>query len=115
MLLYNEILDRIDDFFLALSNVNVNCKSLEDLQKEHYCSLLELVGFENRSLMEDALLIQAIGNAEEKDLQLDAFLEKYPENGFGLFLRASIAFDRKEFRKAKKYYEDLFGIEQERR
>ncbi|MEO6166369.1 MAG: hypothetical protein ABIO46_08945 [Chitinophagales bacterium] len=80
---------------------------MKDLQSEHYHSLLQFIGFENRSLLEEAIRIMQLPDGEDKDLELDAFLDKYPENGFGLFLRADIADRKKEFRKAKKYYEDL--------
>jgi tetratricopeptide (TPR) repeat protein len=103
--LYEEIIRHLDDFFSAISSHAY--KTLKDLQQEHYRSLLEFVGFENRSLLTEGLRIQQIADREEQDLALDAFLKEYPQNGFGLFLRAANADNRGELRKAKKYYEEL--------
>lgn len=104
--LHRALIDTTDKLFAVLGKLN--CRTLKELQSENYHSLLEHIGFENRSLLEESLRIRQMPDGENKDLELDAFLEKYPDNGFGLFLRAEIAADKKEFRKAKKYYEDLF-------
>jgi tetratricopeptide (TPR) repeat protein len=102
---YNNIYNHLDIFFQLVIDLNVSTH--ENLKRENYRPLLNVVGFDDEKLLEDVLAIDQIESIQEKELALEDFLFRHPANRNGLFLKAYIAQLNKQYIKSKKYYKNL--------
>lgn len=96
------IRNQIPEILSFISDLNV--KSFSDLKTNNYLEMLNLIGFEEESILSEALRIRRIEEKEDRDLALEELIEKYPKNRYVLFYKAFIAEENGQFKKAKKYY-----------
>ena len=97
------IYDCLGEFFNQIKRLK--SETFENLKEENYKPIFEIVGWNEGSVRDELIVIQTIEDVEEKELKLDEFLSKYPDNGFGLLYEAYNEIEQKRFKKAKAYYE----------
>ena len=102
---FKEIYNRLDDFFIKIKDLKTD--DYISLKKQNYRPILDIFGIEDSNIIEEAISINNIEDREEKELALENFLSKYPNNQYGLFYKAYHDTDNNEFKKAKKHYEQL--------
>ena len=95
-------------FFQIVTDLNAS--SYHDLKGTNYRDLLRIIGFSQQRLLEEAIRIWNVDDKEERELELEDFLKKHPDNKYGLFQKAYLFADAKQFKKARKYYEDLVKV-----
>ena len=66
------IYDNLPDFFQRITDLNVS--TYQKLKNENYRELLKIIGFYDESLMEETLRIFNLIDLEERDLELEFFL-----------------------------------------
>jgi len=94
----------IDEFLCIASDKKSVPLSVR--KKNNYKEILEIIGFDKEELVKEIFKILDIKDEEEQDLALEDFLIAYPKNPYGHFYRAHLAKERKNFKKARKYYEN---------
>ncbi len=98
------IRNQIPEILSILSDLNT--KSFESLRENNYKEVLSLIGFEEKGILTESLRIRKIDDREERDLQLEELFSLHPKNKYVMFYKAYIASENKEFKKAKRYYEN---------
>lgn len=76
----SNITESIDSFLKKITN-NVNI-TLNDLEQQGYRQIFEKIGFIDVSYITELINISLIENVEEKDIELDKYLLKFPHNTF---------------------------------
>lgn len=104
----NRISEHLDEFFSKIIDINIG--PFEVLRNEGYQSLLNIIGFNPSSGYEEAEEIMKMQDVEERELALEAFLRKHPNNQYGLFYKAYQAFESKEYKKANNYYSQVLYL-----
>ncbi|MEZ5017254.1 MAG: TIR domain-containing protein [Flavipsychrobacter sp.] len=97
-----EISMMIDTFLSTL--VKEKNVYLSDLKESGYKELHEKIGVENLSYAFNLLEISFMNDAEERELALSEYSNKFPINGFYWGIMAATAKMSKRFRLAKEYY-----------
>jgi len=97
--------DNLPKFFQVVTDLNVS--SYQKLKDENYRDLLKVIGFDDERLIQEVFLIHCIQQEEAKELALEEFLERHPENKYGLFQKAYSADENEKYSIAKKYYENV--------
>ena len=97
----------MDTFFNDVADMNTSDHGT--LKKENYRAILNIIGFDDERLIEEVLAITKMDDAEEREIALETFLTRYPNNIYGLFYSAWFSDERGQFKKAKKYYNDLLS------
>ncbi|MHA4844558.1 tetratricopeptide repeat protein [Flavitalea antarctica] len=100
---YTRIYQTLDAFFTAIDDINVS--TLADLRLQNYKDIMELIGFADVEIMEEAMKIKLLTDLEDREIALENFGKKYPFNPHYLFLKAFIARESKQFKVAKFYFE----------
>lgn len=95
----------LDDFFTSLTDLHII--PFEELRKQHYKPMLEIIGMDSGMLIAELIAINDISDREEQEIALDDFLEKYPRNEHALFIKASLATEMKQYKKARSLYEKV--------
>ena len=65
------IYDYINDFFQELINLNV--LSFANLKESNYRPMLQNIGFEDETIIEEAFDLQKIEDTEERDLKINKY------------------------------------------
>ena len=97
------IYECLGEFFNQIKHLK--SETFENLKEENYKSIFKIVGWNESIVREEIIFIQKIKDVEEKELKLDEFLSKYPDNGIGLLYKAYNEIEQKRYKKAKAYYE----------
>jgi tetratricopeptide (TPR) repeat protein len=102
---YRSIYEYIDSFFQKIKDLNV--LTYEKLKNQNYRPLLDVVGFDDEQLLEEILSISKIEDREEQEIEIENFIDKYPNSWRGYLWQAYLENENKQYRKAKKHYEAL--------
>jgi tetratricopeptide (TPR) repeat protein len=102
------IQDNLPRFFQKTTDLNL--ATYEKLKSENYRALLNLIGFNNKLLIEETIRINQIVDIEERELELELFLKSNPNDKYALFQKAYQASMGAKFKKAKQYYLDLINL-----
>lgn len=105
---HRTIINQLDDFFQAIVNLNVLEFSL--LKSQKYRPLLDLVGFDDKSLMAEIFAIWQITDSENRQLALQEFDERNPTNFLHRFARAHFEMEERRYKLAKKYFSDSLEL-----
>ena len=99
------ILNNLDDFFSFLKNINV--LSFHELKKENYWPMLKIAGYQDSVYISQVQKINEIENIEDKEWELDQFLQRHPINLPALYLKIDFCEKRKELVKVKRYLDSV--------
>jgi len=102
---FTKIRNSIDTFITKIKALN--CKSFKELDEQNYKPILDFIGILPMDISSMILKLIKISNLEERDIEIDKLLEKYPNNGNLIFLKANVAFSEKKLQKAKKLFLNL--------
>ncbi|MBN8570466.1 MAG: tetratricopeptide repeat protein [Ignavibacteria bacterium] len=97
------ISNNIDNFLNHVTTINHI--SFDKTKNHNYKELLEFIKFDGKILILKVFAIKQIKDLELKELALELFLKDYPQHKLGNFEKALTSYDKREFKKAKKYYE----------
>lgn len=105
---YKNVVNYLGDFFTNITKLNL--LSIQALKQQNYRPILDLVSFDDKSLLEEVLAIWQTTDPEEREIALDDFGAKYPANQYYYFSKAFFESEQKKFKKSKKSYEEVLRI-----
>ncbi|UTX46668.1 toll/interleukin-1 receptor domain-containing protein [Chryseobacterium sp. MA9] len=106
----SNITQSIDGFLKNLtSNLNI---TLQDLEKEGYKQIFEKIGFIDISYITELINISLIENIEEKEIELDKYLLKFPHNTFYYGIKAETYSKNGKLQQAKFAYEQSIKMDE---
>ncbi len=100
--IYSEIKNSIGDFCSTITDLL--SVSIKDLEKSNFREVLEFIGIEITEPATKVLQIINNKDVEEREIEIEAFLEKYGKTKYADFLKGVVAVERKLFNKAKSNY-----------
>lgn len=101
------IFNKLDDFFIFIKDINI--LSFQKLKEENYLSMLKIAGYEESVLISRVQKINQIENLEDKEWELDQFLQQHPYNLSGLYLKIDICEKRNELIKVRRYLDTIIN------
>tara|TARA_R110002049_G_scaffold264606_1_gene440714 strand:- start:181 stop:1575 length:1395 start_codon:yes stop_codon:yes gene_type:complete len=107
---YETIYSEIDHLLVTISEFkNI---SFSEGNKTNFKDIIEFIGLENPDIKIEISRIQEIKDQETQDIKLEKLKKKYPGNPNILFAEGYINLaQRKNYRKAKSFFEDYLKIE----
>lgn len=102
---YSKIRDSID--FFTNTILQLNCKSFSELDNTNYKPLLDHIGVFKDDILEISIKISKITDLTKREIEVDKLLEKYPNQGNLIFLKANISLEESKYEKAKLLYNKL--------
>lgn len=105
---YQTIIDEIDQLILKLYEPPYI--DIESLKNSNYIGLLSKMEIDDTDIICKALAIAAIKTKNEKEDEISAFLNQYPNNHYGLFLNALQEMSNGVFWKAKNFFKQLIEL-----
>lgn len=106
----SNITQSIDSFLKNLtSNINV---TLKDLEKEGYKQIFEKIGYIDVSYIIELINISLIDNIEEKDIELDKYLLKFPHNTFYYGVKGETYSKSGKLQQAKFAYQQSIKLDE---
>ena len=103
----NEIRLTVGEFLTKIKDLN--CKTYKEIKTAEYIDILNIIGIEEKQILKEISKIKKIEDMEDKELALESLLEKYPTHKSIKFYRAYLYKEKKEFKKSRKYYEELIN------
>lgn len=103
--LFIKIRNSIDGFASKIKTLN--CKSFSELSESNYKPILDFIGVVQEDLEALILNIIKLQNLEQREIEIDKLLEKYPNKGSLLFLKANTALSEKKLQKAQNIFLQL--------
>ncbi len=101
----------INDFLSYLSDKKN--LTFEELQEEGYASIISSLGGVNVTHLVKLMRISFIEDAEEKEIKLDDWIDEHKPTAEAYALRASLACDKGNIKKAEANYEKALTIDDE--
>ncbi|HEY5534594.1 MAG TPA: tetratricopeptide repeat protein [Ignavibacteria bacterium] len=100
---YREISNIVGEFIDTVADMNY--VPLEKLKSNRYKQILKKIGYEETDKESEVLSISTIEEKEERDIELDEFINKYPKYFGGYFHKGYIAVDEeKKYKSGLHYY-----------
>lgn len=107
---YRNIRLNIDAFFQFI--IECNIPRYEDLKKRNYRALIDYLDIKqpiDTKVLHELVSISEIANLEDRDIAMDDFILRNPENKNILYLKAYTAVQSQRYKKAFRYYSELIG------
>ncbi|HBE77752.1 MAG TPA: hypothetical protein DDW65_08190 [Firmicutes bacterium] len=98
----------IGEFLAFISDLNH--PSFNELKAQNYRPVLDFIGYQNADQLAELLEIGDIASFEEQEIQLDQFRDKYGKTSDYYFMRAYIAGENNNLKKAKYNYDEALKI-----
>ncbi|KYC51865.1 MAG: lipoprotein NlpI [Candidatus Methanofastidiosum methylothiophilum] len=95
----------IGDFLEILKGIK--CKTYEEIKKSGYIDIINIIAIDDKQIAKEIFNIRNLADNEDKELNLESLLTKYPKNKELMFYKALLYSEKKEYKKSKRYYEDL--------
>ncbi|MBS1773248.1 MAG: tetratricopeptide repeat protein [Bacteroidetes bacterium] len=95
-------------FFQKITNLK--SEKYEELKKQNYQPMLNKIGFDEKEILSKIMSVIDIKDKEDQELAIEDLLKHHPQNRHLLFQKAFIENKNKNYKKARKYYEDLLEI-----
>lgn len=93
-------------FFQKITDLKL--ETFNELKNDNYKLMFDKIGFQHdEDVIEKLVSLSAIENDEDRQIAFEDILEIYPKNVHALFYKARSAHERMEYRKAKRYYENV--------
>jgi len=99
---YREISNIVGDFIDTIYDMSY--VPLDLLKKERYKQILKKIGYEETDIKSELFLISVIEDKEERDIELDKYIYKYPYYFGGYSQKGYFAVEEKKFRTGLFYY-----------
>ena len=102
------ISDHLDDFFSKLTDLHII--PFEELRAQHYKPMLDIIGIDKDLLIDELISINDIKDPQDQEIALDSFLELHPGNEHAYFIKAALATEQQQYKKARYLYEKVISV-----
>ena len=93
------ISNTIQDFLHVISNMK--CLKYEDTENNNFFDIFKEIGYEYIELLKELLEIENINDLDLQESRLEEFLTKYPKHKAANYKKVMLAYERKQFKKAR--------------
>ena len=99
---YREISNIVGEFMDTIYDMSY--VPLDQLKSDGYKQILKKIGYKEIDKAFEVLLISIIEDKEERDIELDKFINKYPNYFGGYFQKGYIAIEEKKYKLVLHYF-----------
>jgi len=99
---YREISNIAGDFITIIADMNY--VPLDQLKSSGYKQILKKIGYEETDIKSELLLSSIIEDKEERDIEIDKFVNKHPDYFGGYFQKGYFSFEEKKYKSGLYYY-----------
>lgn len=82
----------------------------EELRAQHYKPMLDIIGIDKDLLIDELISINDIKDPQDQEIALDSFLELHPGNEHAYFIKAALATEQQQYKKARYLYEKVISV-----
>jgi Tfp pilus assembly protein PilF len=102
------IYNNLGIIFQIITDLKV--QTFDELITDQFMHFLVKINYFSVSYIQEFIQIQEIVDDEEKEIKIDEFLEKHPNDHYGWFQRGVIAYNKQQYRRAEAAYKKVIML-----